>query len=648
MNMTRLLSVSLLVLACISPVLAEKPSKKFRLQSCNSTLDLGGKFVIECFYGKNNVLLNDVNGGLDKIIVPAKHTLDLTGIYALTKPECICDLLRIKATIRNKGVWGAPETIASTDDSTIKFEDVVFGRHFHTINRHILWIREMWLEAALACADRTNQHTFTAGFFPFQLGRGIALGDAYAVDPDLLGYYSPNAVDQYAPGAKISGAFINSDWATYDVYAAVLNNRSANFDSVNMKILGQEYEHLYNQARNFGKINWLFATRLKITPIQHEDCYKLTIEPYALCDNEREQRIEFLGDASSILGTYGCALEARFGNVDCGFDCARNVGHQTVFGWDHNIIEPHIIGGYLAEVNSDVVYAVNNPEGNVGEKALYTKANQTIINRSPRIQSANGERLERGILKNGPERFSNPYRNFYKGFMAVGDASYHFCDSLTMSAGAGMASGGENPNRDINLLNDSNEDGDYDGFIGIQELYSGTRIKSLFLLAGPSRIPRLLSSPTPQVSPRIRDRFSESVNHFTNIIYLGWSADIKFGRWNLNPNIINYWVDHTPIIANRLNPRLVNGDCVRSWLGTEYNLSADVVFCNDLRMYLKGAVFLAGSFYSDLKGLERRPGKNSFIDSEDRTGIDDNVRERPLVLGDDPALMLNVGVEYRI
>lgn len=648
MNMKRSLSVIVLILACSSQLLAEKPAKKekFRLQAGNSTLELGGKLVIESFYGKNNVLLNNINDGLDKIIVPAKHTLDFTTLYALSMPECTCDLLRIKTTIRNKGIWGAPESIASTDSNTIKDVDTVFGNHFHTINRHILWIREMWLETALACADPKNQHVFTAGFFPFQLGRGIALGDAYAVDPDLLGYYSPNAVDQYAPGAKITGAFINSDWATYDLYAAVLNNRSATFDSVSMKILGQKYEHLYNPYRNFGKINWLFAARMKITPIQNESCYKVTFEPYALCDNEREQRIEFIGDASSILGTYGLALEATMGNVEVGFDCARNVGHQTVYGWDRNVIEKKVIDGFYAEVNRDVFYVADSAEGKAGTNALYTKKNQIFVDKAARSQAMNDRPIGNN-LKNGPERFNDPYKNFYKGFMAVGDLSYNFCKQFKMSVGAGIATGGENPNRDLNLLNDSNVDSDYTGFIGVQELYSGTRVKSLFLLAGPSRIPRLLSSPTPQVTPRVRDRLTESVSHFTNLIFVGWSANMNFGRWNLNPNIINYWADHAPRIFNRNNPRLVNGGCVRNWLGTEANLSADIVFCNDLKMYLKGAVFLPGSFYDDLKGLERSPGKNSFLDSEDRTGVDDQ-RERPLVLGNDPALMLNVGVEYRI
>ena len=42
----------------------------------------------------------------------------------------------------------------------------------------------------------------TFGAFPFELGRGIALGTAYAVDASDLGFYSENAIDQYAFGGK--------------------------------------------------------------------------------------------------------------------------------------------------------------------------------------------------------------------------------------------------------------------------------------------------------------------------------------------------------------------------------------------------------------------------------------------------------------
>ena len=36
-------------------------------------------------------------------------------------------------------------------------------------------------------------------------------------------------------------------------------------------------------------------------------CGKLNIEPYWLYYNEPEQRIEFLGDAKTVLGTIGLA-----------------------------------------------------------------------------------------------------------------------------------------------------------------------------------------------------------------------------------------------------------------------------------------------------------------------------------------------------
>ena len=108
---------------------------------------------------------------LDKTIVPAKHTFDLGMIYGCGCARYGYDIIRMKTAARTKATWGAPESIANTDTSFIKFGDVVSGRHLHTINRNIVWVREMWLEASvnqmLGLEQCGQRHTITVGFFPF-------------------------------------------------------------------------------------------------------------------------------------------------------------------------------------------------------------------------------------------------------------------------------------------------------------------------------------------------------------------------------------------------------------------------------------------------------------------------------------------------
>ena len=82
------------------------------------------------------------------------------------------DLAYFKMTIRNRGIWGDPESIASTTLSPIRELDAVFGEHRHGLPRHILWIRELWIAFSLndiLGLPFCNLHTVTFGAFPFEL-----------------------------------------------------------------------------------------------------------------------------------------------------------------------------------------------------------------------------------------------------------------------------------------------------------------------------------------------------------------------------------------------------------------------------------------------------------------------------------------------
>ncbi len=81
--------------------------------------------------------------------------------------------------------------------------------------------------------------------------------------------------------------------------------------------------------------------------------------------------------------------------------------------------------------------------------------------------------------------------------MIVADAAYTIArPQIKVAIAGGYASGDENPNKDLEDPNDSNVDGDFSGFIGLQEIYTGKRVRSGFLLSGAGRIPRVLSFPT--------------------------------------------------------------------------------------------------------------------------------------------------------
>lgn len=626
------------------------PKKEYLVYTIgDSEFKFGFKLRIpEFFYGKNLRLLNDDNP-TDRVLF-FRHTLDFNTEYRYGKPKCDHDMIYAKMTVRNKGVWGDPESIASTTLASIKELDAVFGEHRHGIPRHIFWIRELWLQLSLndiASLPFCNQHTITIGAFPFELGRGIALGSAYAVDPSDLGFFNEVFIDQYAFGGKLSGEIIKGQ-LFYDIYGAILDTKSSSFDYTNTNTRGQQFGHRLDQARGFGIMNYVGAARLKWIPDYGKDV-AVRLEPYALYAHSGEQRIEFSGDAKSDLITVGFAGEFEQGNLEWGFDTAFNFGRQTVFGWDRNIIKLENRDGTAVIVNSRVKQAPPGMEPTQKSPlALKVSQNQAIINQSPETAAENGQIIgtnNLGTLINDSFRFTDPYINRFRGSMFVFDFGYFVCKpDLKFCAGFGYASGDANPNKDEEFVGDSEVDGVYEGFIGLQEVYSGIRIKSAFLLSGAGRIPRPLTFP----SEEILDPFATNVSRFTNIVYVGTSSYYRpswsIRKWSFNPNFLAYWTDFASPFFDAQRQENSRRRFARAFLGFEINAFIEAELLPDLRYFIIAALFLPGSFYRDIKGRPLSRAQQSFLDNRDKTGI---VNSRVPLVGADKSFYLNTGLEYR-
>lgn len=605
----------------------------------DSTLQLGAKYRIEGLYGKNTEFLNNANEDLDQTIIPARYTFDINCQYSYGEEKYGYSLVTFKSTIRNKATFGSLDIIPTTK-VPVAIDRAMTGEHYHTLNRNLLWIREIWVEAALGemfNLNFINNHTLTAGFFPFELGRGIALGAAYATDPDMIGFYSPNAVDQFAPGVKLAGTLDSEELLHYDLYAAILANNSDILANVRAKTLGQEYGRQYRPARGFGYINWLCAGRFKWHAYKQGDTCDVVLEPYALFVDQREQRIEFLDDASTKLGTLGIAFDTTYGNFEWGFEFAQNFGHQYVKGWDRNVIEIENRNGSLVEVNTQVKAIASIDPDVAGERALVTSTNQPIVIESIRAQSQNGQQIDGSNLQNSRIRFRDPYVNHFDGYMAVWDAMYTFCPELKMALTAGLATGDVNPNRDHLCRGDSQTETTYGGFVSVQEQYAGMRVQSAFVMSGAGRIPRVLSFP----SRDVEDPFPDKISQLSNLIWAGAGVYAHVGSWNVNSNVISYWQEHPTRLftepQDRFSPRYAS-----TWLGIEFNLFADVVLDNSMKFYGVTSAFVPGSHYSDIQGIPLTRPQKKFLDS-----VKNNTPgERVPLLGTNAAFSLNVGFQY--
>jgi hypothetical protein len=652
------------VLGVPGSTILDAQKEKLSVTYGGSTFEFTNKLRMETLYAKNTRLLNNDNEPNNRFVIPGKHTWDGKFFYRYRDSLCDYDAMRVLLGVRNKGVWGDPESIAKTQNRSVKDLEVVFGTHQHPISVHIPIIRELWMQISLNHffgLSFAHRHTLTMGLFPFELGRGIALGSAYGTVPDLIGYDPEDSIQQFAPGFLLSGGLFGDNAVTYDVYASIGDNKSGNFNNVNTKIRGGEFGKRFDQARGFGVINYILATRF----VWHvfDDLYKkMHVEPYALFNDEREQRVEFIADATSQLGTFGLASEMQAGNFEAGFDMAFNIGKQVVKGFDRNTIRHQNRTGRVTIVNSQINATVDDPATNNLEdtSAVYDPSfdyqaaindQVTGIDQCDDMARFNGEIIpdSQPPLRNSNTRFRNRYENDFDGSMFVFDCAY-YVDSIQgkIAAATGFATGDENPNRDLNGLGESERDGNFEGFIGLREIYSGKRVRSRFLLNNSvARVPRVLSFPTGRRGTNFQDRFASQVSGFTNIIYYGnalwFERELCGNKWLFNPNVLSFWQQNqTEIFNPETNMRGM--EPANRHLGVEINAIIEGELIDDLTFFAVVGVFVPGEHFDDIQGRPLNKDQEQFLDRRDRTGV---TTDPVPLLGNDNAWFINTGFEYR-
>jgi len=337
-----------------------------------------------------------------------------------------------------------------------------------------------------------------------------------------------------------------------------------------------------------------------------------------LFDNEREQKIEFIGDAKSKLGTFGIALEYDIAGFEASIQAAVNCGNQQVLGIDRNqTIIKNSGEGVLTEYNTQVL--LSDPSDTSIPVVLLqyvpNSADQTIVNNSLESALNNGKQIgvtteDGSPIFNSSKRYRDPYKNTYKGWMALADIGYWFCDrKLRIGFMAAITTGDLNPNSVL-------KDGDYKGFIPLQELWSGSSKggpQSVFFLGGGGRPRRPLSIATDAQAP---DRFlknASNVGGFTNLRLLGasllWTSSCPYKRpFKINPSVMVFWQDYATGGAS-------------SHLGTEANIFFSTLLYRSFEVFGVFALFAPGKHYTDRKGKPAlTQSQQIFADQQDSTG----------------------------
>lgn len=640
----------------------EEDSKpKMSIKAGDAELTLGGEVKMEYYFNKNIEFLND---NIPDQCEYFKQNFDLNTHFKWGEKTYGRPAVEAMVKIRNKTVWGLGAVFADSDatqPTKITLSETNYGSHSHINGKPLIWMNQAWLKLylnALIGCNLSTDHTIQFGFFPFELGRGIALGSLYGVNRQLLGLYS-YPEDKSAPGILLHGDIVK-DRLTYDVYYSKFEERDKSCRYTLDLVKGQLINNRKLPYRGTGKDNELIAGQLTWLPLKKNGKHgKLELRPYAFYNEASDQMVEIPFDAKTELGSAGLYSEYAYKKFEIGGEVAFNFGQERVRAMDRNVLSlqrynnPDADGctsinqnneGNIQEVYTHILDRTNldtkgNPRNAVVTACSKNAAKIPVVCDTDElvIFDKNGNPVlvgdqNRFVSKSG--RIRPCYTNKFRGWMGVIDAAYTFEKvNLKLAAAYGYASGDKNPHKD-------EVDKNYRDFIGLHEGYSGKRVKSLIVLDE-----RLIKIPG-TLNPG--DTTIEEDFAFTDLQHVGASATWKpayFKSKNLtiNPNVICFWTTFPSKVFDEINLVATNQDASK-FMGTELYLNVQIEPLKDLTFTGDFSVFVPGQFFSDVSGIPL--GKDFFSRVEkltDTTGLE----ARRFRLNDNTGFYLRLGARYR-
>ncbi|MFH0898284.1 MAG: alginate export family protein [bacterium] len=617
----------------------DEGKKPLVIKNGDTSLRIGADAKLEHWVKKNNELLNSK---LPDQAEYFKNTFDVILDGAYGEKKFGHKAAQVYVDLRHKGIWGLGAEYANSDATSsdpVKISDSSLKKHVHFNGKPLVWIYNAWLQfslnAALGQTDAQKIHYLKLGWFPFELGRGIALGSFYGLNREGLGLYSYKE-DKAAPGISLSGELLK-DVLSYDVYYSKFEERNKSLGYTANPVKEQLLGRKANPMRGVAKDDEVIAARLKYKALNHDKFGTLELEPYIFYNEGSDQTTKITADTKMQLGTVGLGLEYKNKNFEIGGEVAANFGEEKIRALDLNQVEiARDKSGRLAEVFSYIVS--NDDSKNTNGKAFVTENSKTFAKQQVTTGAETYATLGGETFKSNPGRITKAYTNKLRGWMGVVDAAYTLPDwNLTLATGYGYASGDQNPH-------EVETDKTYKGFIGLHELYIGKRIKSIFYDERDLFVPGSLRQTTTKVNNEMG---------FTNLHLLGFSANWKPGLFKtakveFNPNLLFYWKAcdskkwEFPDPASNVGQ--ASKDDASKFVGTEINLMAKIVPIQDLTVFGTVGVFVPGGFYKDVQSV---PANSDRIFDGIARGVEtDALDVSDYRVSNDTAYLVTVGMKY--
>jgi hypothetical protein len=516
----------------------------------------------------------------------------------------------LKAQVRMKGIFGNAGSCLSTTSSPIKIgwarTETSQGQQLDTF---LIWMREL----ALSFSPTENKNNFfKIGLFPFKIGNGLVLGNAYKIKIPIPGQYVYEQIDQFRPGLQIHVANARNTVAGI-IYVGIIKALATQF-SHNAAITNiQNLETPFAETGS-GKGNFLTLFQMNLTPDLTTSTVK--ISPYVLFQHSN-QTVEFFNDATSTACTPGIYGTYEQKGLRISFEYAKNFGHQQVKKWDRNqLIQTNgLLNTQLFYVPDTTIplTAVDNDDFTFSSIVIrpaslaesYGNGNNFLYSPSPGTTF---------IFKNSYDRLRNSYKNTYTGFLTYLDFMITE-KNMTWGIAGAYASGADNPNATYDTLmmtrltpgiryKDHNKK--YKGFVGIEQLFEGKSINPLYFAQAQKMNTTLTASgelTTPVftnqcfIGSTLQYALPDASNTFTaqaTVVTYFQPSSVKKGLsatlWQEQS------LDFTSHMLKDMNTPLPH------YLGTELNISGSYTIGTDLTFSLFGALFFPGNFYKKSAG----------------------------------------------
>jgi hypothetical protein len=284
------------------------PMSKLKTDS-GIEISFTGKERIEGMGGVNNKYLNNHSMPLDSYSVPGKSTTDI-GIMASAGKHAGYnkDVITLGIDLRSRATWGKPQEVGKTTTATLSYGGISYGSHNHTIGIPLLYVRGVDLTLdlnELICNIPSNYpiQKFKLGFFPIEIGRGISLGAAYAVSPDVLSYAPVDVIQEFAPGFMLYGSFNESKTLDYRLYLGIIKNLSGSHSDLIEKTKINHYNMELFPYRGSGVFNIVSACQIDWRCTINDE-HKVILSPYIIIAHEGAGKVVLAEDSVNNLFTY--------------------------------------------------------------------------------------------------------------------------------------------------------------------------------------------------------------------------------------------------------------------------------------------------------------------------------------------------------